>query len=178
MAYSEQNFITTSIIYPAPFSNQEIFEENLNFLVDSFKGYEKCSIALYPAGLYPYTKWFNDMESYGFSIESPSKDAYIEQALDYPYNMVLPRYLWKEMPYKLNGKSFKELLMETNTLAEAVRAHGILLHLVESNLMMAPILGYKDYKEFALESNIAFFSGDVDRIEAWNREFNHSQLEK
>jgi hypothetical protein len=88
----------------------------------------------------------------------------------------LPRYLWKELPYKLNGKSFKELLMETNTLAEAIKTHGMLPYLVEANLIMAPILGYKQYKDFSLESSIAFFSGDVERLEAWNRDFNHAQL--
>jgi hypothetical protein len=169
-------FISTSMIYPAPFSNQKILEENITFLVDSLKGYENCSVAVYPAGLYPYTKWFDNMERFGFSIECPTKEAYIEQALDYGYNIVLPRYLWKELPYTLNGKSFKELLMETNTLAEALKAHGILPYLVEANLMMAPVLGYRHYKEFALESTIAFFGGDVEQLEAWNREFNQAQM--
>ncbi|RJP79859.1 MAG: radical SAM protein [Desulfobacteraceae bacterium] len=171
-------FISTSMIYPAPFSNRKILEENINFLVDGLKGYENCSVALYPAGLYPYTKWFDHMESFGFSIECPSKEAYIEETLDYRYNIVLPRYLWKELPYTLNGKSFKEMLMETNTLAEALKAHGILPYLVEANVMMAPVLGYRHYKEFALESSIAFFGGDAERLEAWNREFNRAQMTK
>lgn len=170
-------FISASIIYPAPFSNQTILEENINYLIDIFKGYENCSVALYPAGLYPYTKWFNNMETYGFAINCPTKEDYIEQTLDYRYNIVLPRYLWKELPYTLNGKSFKELLMETNTLAEALKAEGIIPYLVEANLMMAPALGFT-YKEFAVESSIAFFSGNVERLESWNRDFNHAQLKK
>ncbi len=72
----------------------------------------------------------------------------------------------------MNGKSFKDLLMETNTLAEALKEHGIFPYLVEANLMMAPVLGYKHYKEFAFESSIAFFGGDVEQLETWNRDFN------
>ena len=170
-------FISTSMIYPAPFSDQDILQDNIDYLLENFKGYENCSVAVYPAGLYPHTQWFNNMDKYGFSLNCPSNEEYIETALDYRYNIVLPRYLWKVLPYQLNNKSFLEMLMETNRLAEALKKQGIIPYLVEANLMMAQALGYTQYKKFALDSNLAFFSGDVDRLEAWNRRFNHAQMD-
>ncbi len=171
-------FVSTSMIYPAPFSSEAILEKNVNFLVDCFKGYEHCSVALYPAGLYPHTKWFAHLEDFGFSLQSASPEEYIETLLDYRYNIVLPRYLWKDLPYSLNGKSFRQLLLETSELATRLQQHGILTYLVEANLMMAPTLGYRKYGSFAHKSSIAFFSGDAPQLEQWNREFNRIQMER
>ncbi|MFZ5572815.1 MAG: B12-binding domain-containing radical SAM protein [Thermodesulfobacteriota bacterium] len=168
-------FISTSVIHPAPFASGAILEKNLDYLVALLKGYENCSVALYPAGLYPHTKWFERLEDFGFSLQGVSREAYIETLLDYRYNIVLPRYLWKDLPYALNGRPFKHLLMETNELATHLQQHGILTYLVEANLMMAPALGYRRYKDFARDSNIAFFSGDASRLEQWNEQFNRIQ---
>lgn len=165
-------FISTSMIYPAPFSSDAVFKENMNYLLKSLAGYENCSVAIYPAGLYPYTKWFENMEEFGFSLECGSKDEYLNEVLDYRYNIILPRYLWKDLPYKLNGKSFKELLLETNKMGVLLKQNGILPYLVEANLMMAHALDYRDYKKFAYDSNIAFFTGDYRKLEAWNAAFN------
>lgn len=168
-------FISTSMIHPAPFSSEAILQDNIDFLVENLKGYAHCSVAVYPAGLYPYTPWFDNLEAYGFTLNCPSREAYIEEALNYRYNIVLPRYLWKELPYQLNGKTFHEMLMETNRLAEALKQHDILPYLVEANLMMGPALGYAGHKEFAAESNRAFFCGDAETLESWNHRFNRQQ---
>jgi len=168
-------FISTSMIYPAPFSNEAIFNDNVKFLTDCFEGYDNCSVALYPAGLYPYTEWFDNPEAYGFSLNSLTKDEYIESVLHYGYNIVLPRYLWDDLPYTLNDKPFKHLLFETNQLAVYLKSKNILPYLVEANLMMADLCGYNNYKEFAGVSNHAFFCGDSERIEKWNAEVNNKQ---
>lgn len=168
-------FISTSIIYPAPFSSETIFNDNKEFLTQCFEGYENCSVALYPAGLYPYTKWFDNPEAYGFSLNGLTKNEYIEQVLHYEYNIVLPRYLWKDLPYTLNDKPFKQLLFETNQLGVYLKSKNILPYLVEANLMMADLLGYDDYKKFAVDSNHAFFCGDAERLEKWNAEVNIKQ---
>ena len=169
-------FISTSMIYPAPFSSEAIFNDNVAFLTDCFEGYENCSVALYPAGLYPYTKWFDNPEAYGFSLNGQTKTEFIENVLHYGYNIVLPRYLWDDLPYTLNGKSFKQLLFETNQLAVYLKSKNILPYLVEANLMMMDLCGYNDYKKFAVDSNHAFFCGDAERLEQWNMEVNTKQV--
>ncbi|MDY6905699.1 MAG: radical SAM protein [Thermodesulfobacteriota bacterium] len=168
-------FVSTSIIYPGPFSDDRVFRENLDYLTDLLAGYPHCSVAIYPAGLYPHTKWYDNPEAYGFRIQSPSKAAYAEEVLDYRYNIILPRYLWKSIPYTLNGKPFHQLLMETHSFAQALASRGILTYLVEANLMMAATLGYGEYTEFARQSNIAFFTGDAGTLRQWNAAFNREE---
>ncbi len=168
-------FVSISMIYPAPFSDDDVFKKNISYLTSCLKGYPASSVQIFPAGLYPFTKWFGNLEKYGFSLLCPSKDDYINIALNYHYNIILPRYLWKDLPYALNGKTFKELLFETNRMALELRKHGILPYFIEANLMMAKPLGYENYSEFAKDSNVAFFTGNSELLEEWNTKFNTYQ---
>ncbi len=165
-------FVSLSMIYPTPFSNESTLHKNITFILDCLKGYEKCSVPHFPAGLYPYTQWFENLEEFGFSLQCPTKTDYINEVLFYSYNVVLPRYLWKDLPYTLNGKTFKELLLDTFKMSVSIKNNGIIPYLPEANLMMAPLLGYDDYKVFAKDMNIAMFTGDSSKIEMWNGKFN------
>ncbi len=171
-----QIFISMSMIYPTPFADDTTFSQNIDFLISCLKGYEKSSVPLFPAGLYPYTQWFENLDKFGFSIKCDSKKEYINALLSYSFNLILPRYLWKELPYSLNGKTFKELLLETFMMSTELKKNGILPYFPEANLMMAPILGYDDYKIFAREVNLAFFSGNTDILEMWNEKFNRTTM--
>lgn len=168
-------FVSISMICPAPFSNDDIFKKNVGYVTSCLKNYPNSAVLVYPAGLYPYTEWFNNPEKYGFSLLCSSKDDYINTVLNYHYNIILPRYLWKNLPYTLNGRSFRELLLETHKMNIALQKHNILTNFPEANLMMAKPLGYENYSEFAKDSTVAFFTGNSELLEEWNTKFNTYQ---
>jgi len=168
-------FISMSVIYPAPFSNEEIFQQNVDFIINNLKDYDKCSVPIFPAGLYPNSGWFDENEQFGFEIIKPTKEDYVREALTYNYQLILPRQLWKSLSYKLNGISFSKLLQECHRLALAISKHNILPYFPEANLMMANLLDYNDYRKFAKESNLLFFAGDADKLMDWNIKFNNKQ---
>ena len=164
-------FFNTSVIYPAPYSSSAVFQKNLSFLTECLVGNKNSCLCLYPAGLYPFTKWYQEPEKFGFEINCETKEEYLRQLLKYKYNAILPRYLWKDLPYKLNGKPFKNMLFETHELATKLAQQGVLVYTTEANLIMAKCLGYTDYAMFHKDSSIAFFTGNHALLEHWNELF-------
>ncbi len=107
-----------SIIYPAPFEDEESRAETLAFL----KEVAPDSVPVTIPGMIPGTPWEREPEKYGFEKEQRSD--FWEYALTYKIKLLFPPSLWKPLPYKLDGKKSKQLFRECEQFINELEGMG------------------------------------------------------
>lgn len=148
-----------SVIYPAPFEDQESRRATLEFL----RRVRPDSVPVTIPGLIPGTPWEREPEKYGFK-KSERADIW-EYGLTYKIKLLFPPSLWKPLPYTLNGKSSKQLFAECESFIREVEAEGMVTDLSHESALMAEALGERnDLRGFRDRCRAMFLSGDVERI--------------
>ena len=124
-----------SVIYPAPFEDEESRRATLEFL----RRVRPDSVPVTIPGMIPGTPWEKDPEKYGFK-KSERADLW-EYGLTYKIKLLFPPSLWKPLPYTLNGKSSKQLFAECEAFIRDIEAEGLVTDLSHESVLMADALG-------------------------------------
>jgi len=149
----------TSVIFPAPFEDEQSRAETLAFL----RRLRPDSVPVTIPGMIPGTPWERNAARYGFEI-SKRKDIW-EYALTYKIKLLFPPSLWKPLPYRLNGKSSKQLFRECERFVAELEGSGILTDVPHEMVLMASALGQSDdLKGFRDRCRAQFLGGDVESI--------------
>jgi radical SAM superfamily enzyme YgiQ (UPF0313 family) len=150
-------FAVGSLIYPAPGDTAETARATLAVLAQR----KPSSITLQAPIVAPRTDWFDRPERYG--IRYRSRDHYLDAALRWKVKLLLPPALWKPLPVRFNGRSYRQVLKQTAWLAGELRALGIPLSISDENYLMSVRAGMavEEFREEALQT---FFSGDPERL--------------
>jgi len=147
----------TSIIFPAPFEDEDSRAQTLAFL----RRVRPDSVPVTIPGMIPGTPWETEPGRYGFE-KSRRKDLQ-DYALTYKIKLLFPPSMWKPLPYTLNGKSSKELFRECERFVRELEREGILTHVPHEIVLMAHALG-EDLKGFRDRCRASFLSGDVEGV--------------
>jgi len=158
-----------SVIYPAPFEDEESRRATLDFL----GRVRPDSVPVTIPGMIPGTPWEKEPEKYGFR-KSERTDIW-EYGLTYKIKLLFPPSLWKPLPYTLNGKSSKQLFAECEAFIRDIEAEGLVTDLSHESVLMAAALGERnDLPGFRDRCRAMFLSGDVERIGAMVEAINRN----
>ena len=149
----------TSVIFPAPFEDEQSRAETLAFL----RKVRPDSVPVTIPGMIPGTPWERNAAQYGFE-KARRKDIW-EYALTYKIKLLFPPSLWKPLPYRLNGKSSKQLFRECEDFIKEIEASGMLTNVPHEMVLMADALGEgEDLKGFRDRCRAQFLSGDAEGV--------------
>ena len=161
----------TSIIFPAPFEDEESRAATLDFL----RRVRPDSVPVTIPGMIPGTPWERDAGKYGFE-KARRKDLW-EYALTYKIKLLYPPSMWKPLPYRLNGKSSKQLFRECEKFIAELEREGILTNVPHEMVLMAEAEGRgDDLKTFRDRCRAAFLGGDADAIAQMVADVNRGVL--
>lgn len=150
-------YTIASIILPAPFETSETIEETFNFLKET----KPDSVIINPIGIFPYTEWFFNPKKFGIEINS---EGYLKELMSYKPMLLFPPNKWKSLPYKVNGKSFKELAEQSSNFIQRLEKEGIFT-MVPDDMYMMSWLSENDSKFFRDMCRKYINAGDYEGIQ-------------
>ena len=151
-------YTVASLIYPAPFDDDESGEETLQRI----KSVRPSALAVQPPLVIPRTDWFLHPDRYG--IEIKSRAAYIRTGMRWKAKNLLPPAFWSPLPVRINGLTFKQVLKKTSAFCKRLEKETeVPVGLSDDIYLMVRRTGM-DPVEFRNVTRKAFFSGDVGAI--------------
>lgn len=166
-------FLTLSFIVPGPFETEATKRATQNLIAEIFELHNHGSVLLLPPMLEPRTRWWANMEEYGFAF-APGTDrrSYVVDGVQRGSDYLLPYETWADFGYRLNGKAVPELLAECAEFSERVERSGILTRIDDAGYLLALMgdLEPRAYKRRVLSDMIL---GGVDRLNCLVQTVNH-----
>lgn len=150
-------YAVTSLIFPAPLETEQTKEEGLEFII---KLKPDSAVVSLP-GVVIGTEWEKNHEKYG--IEIKDREDFEIKLMAHKPKFTYPPVLWDPIPYKINGKEFKEYMKESSDFALGLEKAGILMHMTDEMLVMAKYSGMQ-VKDFRDKSRHALSVGDYKNL--------------
>jgi len=162
-------FMIASFIYPAPSEDAESRMKTKNYILELFSNPSRASVTVHFPGLLPLGKWAENPEKYGFKINDFEEYKII--GMNYNIKQYLPHYLWDTLPYSINNKTHRELVLESSKFMEEIESHGVLTMILDEAVMMAHFIDTKPLDFRNLMKNTIFI-GDHERLNEIVNEIN------
>ena len=150
-------FTVASLIFPAPFDDEQTRRETLDVLKQS----QPDAVTVQPAGVVPRTDWFNNPERYGISFRN--RDKYVDQAISYKLKLLLPPALWPSLPVRIDGTKWKQTLKGTAALVRDLEKAGMVSAASHDTYLMS-VCANMDVKTLRDEMRQSLMAGDAERI--------------
>lgn len=137
-------FLSLAFIYPAPLLRKLTIEqlkaENIRLLKETMPD----SVMITPPGPFLHTKWYEQLEKFGFEVE----EGILKQAMEYEYVLYKPPEFWPKLGISLEGKPFKKLLNECNEFRIQVEKElEIPTDISDEHFLMFYCAGIRDKKD-------------------------------
>ena len=155
--------IVASLIVPCPHDTKETIEETLKLITEIHPD----AVTLQLPGLIPHTFWEENKEQFGFE---PDRD-YLKKIMVYKINFLLPPNLWPPLPYKVTGRSHKEIAKIAMEFFMQLEKQGVGVGISDYLLIIGKVLG-KSVAEMREFNQKAFFMGDHQAIFDLTKQFN------
>jgi hypothetical protein len=157
--------VSLALIYPTPLiadvTDKDVLRDNLALLVLS----KPDSVIISPPGAFKNSRWFNEKEKFGFELSAD----FIPTFMEYEYVLYKPLTMWPDLNIKLQGKTFKQILAESQSFRQIVEKElGIPTDLTDEHFLMirsAGLLSPSGIKQFKLGSVASIVSGDYDYLD-------------
>ncbi|MGD9496574.1 MAG: radical SAM protein [Armatimonadota bacterium] len=163
-------FVVASMIVPLPWDTQQTIRESLEYL----RTVRPDSVPVQFPGLIPGTPWWREPQRYGIEFD-PEK--YTEVGLDYKIKLLFPPSMWQELPYRLNGASFREFTAITMRFIAELEASGILTGVPDDNALIAQCAGMTP-REFRDLARVWCAIGDAEAMGEMVARANRSILRR
>lgn len=144
-----------SFIYPAPFESEESRRNTYNLINET----KPTGVLMYFSGLFPDTVWTNNAAKFGFNIES---EDLANEVMTYKTKSFFPPRFWKQLPYTINGKNFKEYAKQTEEFVKELSKDNLMFAIDEHFLIARHI--NQDPSVFVKNLKQAFYSANTDHI--------------
>ena len=148
-----------SIIYPGPFETAETRDETMQLLLDV----RPDSVPVHFAGLMPNTDWWENPGKYGFKLTA-EPETVLKQGLTYKIKVLFPPSHWDDLPYTLNGKTFRQFAAETEAFTAELEQNGILTNVGHNVALMAHVHG-STMREFRDLCRKLLYCGDWEGMQ-------------
>ena len=152
--------ISLALIYPTPLLEDITLED---IKTDNYNLLKQCnpdSVIISPPAPLKNSTWYNAKEEFGFDLGSD----FIRNIMEYEYVLYKPLTMWPDLDIKVQGKTFKEVLTESQQFRQMVEKDlGIPTDLSDEHFLMirnAGLLTNEGIKEFKLKSLISIISCD------------------
>jgi len=150
-------FTVASLIYPAPFDDEDTLAETLSLMRQVRPG----GVTVQPPLVVPRTDWFDNSKRYG--IEIADREAYLKAALAWKAKLLLPTAFWQSLPVSVDGRSFRGILRKTNDFVRLLAAEG-LTTAVSDDMYLMSVKADIDVVKFRDQMRQAFFTGDAAAV--------------
>ncbi len=149
-------FVVASMIVPMPFDTEETLAQSLRFL----REVRPDSVPVQFPGLIPGTPWWNEPESFRIEFDPAEMT---EVGLDYKIKLLFPPSMWEEVPYRVNGMTFREYTRLTVEFTRALEQSGILTSVPDDNVLIADYAGMEP-RQFRDLSRLWCTIGDAEAM--------------
>ena len=95
--------------------------------------------------------------------EIPDPDAYVNRAIAYKLKLLLPPALWRSLPVKIDGTSWKRTFKGTATLVKELEAAGMLSAASHDTHLMSVCAGMET-RVLRDQMRQALMAGDAERV--------------
>lgn len=160
-------FTVASLIYPAPFENENTRKETLEFL----KNVKVDSALVQFPGIYPGTVWFKEAEKFGFKID---KKTYPLKVMNYKIKALFPPRFWSSLPYKVNGMKFKEFAYETEKFQKDIKNSGINTSISNEDYLFFKFSEFQNLDDFLKYNRCYFYSGESEKLDQEIKKINEN----
>ena len=149
-------FTIVSVIFPAPFETEETEKETLDMLL------RVCpdSVLIQIPGVYPQTEWANNPSDFNIQLD---KESYPLKVMNYKIKLFSPPRFWNPLPYKVNGKNFKEFSAQTGKMTDNLEKNGLLTAISDDLALLAKYAEMSP-RQFRDKNRVLFLSGDEKAI--------------
>ena len=168
-ATTEQRIFTTgSFIYPMPFETPESREKTVTFIKDLFGGNAYASAQFLNPAPMPDTEWWRERRKYGFEFNDAE---YILKMITSPVRHMFPPELQELLPYRLQGKTHRDLANELGALIAELKNDKVIYNISDDVAIIAHGCGMHPSR---LKDELlpAFMFGDLQKIRKMIEDFN------
>lgn len=156
-----------SVIVPMPGETEKTKQDTIDLLVNT----QPDIIFVNFPSLQYCTKWAIEHEKFGFKIDNREKFFY--QEMMYTMNNLYPSVLWKDISeYELNGKSFKQVISESEDFARVLKQKGLLPYGSDDLFLLADS-SKKFFNTIFDKSKGNLLNGDHDDIKKMVEKLNN-----
>jgi len=112
-------------------------------------------------GLYPQTVWGKNPSEFNFTVET---DSYAASVMTYQIKQFFPPRYWKPLPYRVNGKSFKEYAAETEKFQRELNEAGLTTFISDEAYLLSKFSDFNSTREFIDRNRYFLFAGLAEEI--------------
>ena len=84
--------------------------------------------------------------------------------MDYKIRLFFPPRFWNPLPYKVNGKTFRQFVKETEEFTKKVEAMGITTLVADDVALMSKYVRISP-REFRDQARLNFFTGNAAALQ-------------
>jgi radical SAM superfamily enzyme YgiQ (UPF0313 family) len=152
-------FTVGSLIYPAPGETEATAAESLALLARE----RPDALSIQAPIVIPRTDWCEHPEAYGIAFRN--RDHYLAAGLRWKLNLLLPPMFWQDLPVRIDGRTYKQVLRETGRLVREAERLGFVTG-ASDDLYLMSVRSGMDLPAFRDASRPAFFAGDTPAVRA------------
>lgn len=161
-------FVVTSYVYPSPGETEESKNDTFKFINESGAD----AVAVCTPIITPRSAWGDKPAQYGIELS----ERYFDELMFFTPALFYPPTMWKPLSYKINGKDFFEIAIESDRFAESLEKNGILTQVMDDAALMAKHCRM-DFREFRDKVRHYLSAGDQVSMEAIIQTINRSARE-
>ncbi|NQU79646.1 radical SAM protein [Candidatus Woesearchaeota archaeon] len=147
-------FTVTSFIYPAPLETDQTTEETINLILELAPGSVQISL---PGVMTLESGWGSEPSKY--SIQLDDEQTFERTVMSYRTQFGQSPILWEPLPYKINGKHFRQYLRQSEQFTRILEEKGLLTQITDEQALMAehlniPLREFRDInRSYLMEGN-------------------------
>jgi radical SAM superfamily enzyme YgiQ (UPF0313 family) len=157
--------ISLAMIYPTPLIDGVTSDQVMSDNIALIKASKPDSVMISPPGPFKNSSWYNEREKFGFEMS----ENIIPEFMEYEYVLYKPLNMWPDLNIKLQGKTFKEILSESQKFRQIIeRELKIPTDLADEHFLMirsAGLLSPKGIQAFKQGSLTGIVSGDYTYLD-------------
>jgi hypothetical protein len=153
-------FACASVIFPAPGETEVTAAETAALLRSVFAHRPNGSAMVLPPLLEPGTQWWAQPERYGFEGD---REEVVAALCARRVRHLLPMNIFEPLPYRLDGRSFRELCARSADLTKTLQQQGCIVNMDHDAALFAHAAGLTP-EALQRQEHEAFLLADADRI--------------
>jgi hypothetical protein len=153
-------FPCASVIFPAPGETETTAGTTLDLLRSVFRGRTNGSILVIPPLLEPGARWWAEPERFGFEGD---REEVLAALCTRRVRYLMPMNHFQPLPYRLDGRSFRDVCSRSEELVRTLRAEGCIVNMDHDAALFARVAGITPAVLQGMEHE-AFRLADADRI--------------
>lgn len=158
-------FVVSSFVYPPPGGTEETARDTFEFIKET----RPDAVYVCAPIVSPRSEWGDFPEKYGIELSAN----YFDDLMFFTPALCLPPTLWRPLEYRINGKDFSEIAIESTAFAKRLEDEGLLTQVMDDTALISRHCGM-GYREFRDKVGHYLTVGDRESMGAIIEKINES----